>query len=213
MGDALSEFARAAAALDGVVRTSIGPHGAQKIVTSATGRVLVTKNGSAMLNALSAESPPMRVLLDAARAHGAARGDGTISFVVMLAEALRRIDACVRARSLGEPSRVRLVRALSQVALRWLPDEALPLLRREAEADAVGPASAACPPAPASADGGAREAARAIAASTLRGQFSEAMCAVLGRMVADSWARCGGCAGLAPAELPVFGVAGAPLDR
>ncbi|KAJ1630766.1 hypothetical protein T492DRAFT_592575, partial [Pavlovales sp. CCMP2436] len=89
MGDALGELAQAAAALEGVVRSSIGPHGAQKIVTSATGRVLVTKNGSAMLTALTADSPPMRVLLDAARAHGAACGDGTISFVIMLAEALR----------------------------------------------------------------------------------------------------------------------------
>lgn len=208
--DALGRFAAAAAALEGVVRTSLGPHGAHKVLTSAAGRVLVTKSGGAMLDAVGAAgSAPMRVVLDAARAHGRACGDGTASFVLMLAEALRRIDACVRAAALGAATRPRLVGALARVAARWLPERALPALRGEAGARAGAEAGTA----PGAALACTREAARALLATALSGQFGEAACAQLARMVAEAWARSGGGEGGAPAALPLVGVPGAPLEQ
>ena len=129
-GPPLAAFARAATWLDGLLRGSLGPHGAHKVLTSATGRVLVTKHGGAVLDALDARGSRARALvLSAARAHARAYGDGSIGFVLMLAEALRRIDACIAAGALGGATRARLTRALEHVVARWLPDVALPTMR------------------------------------------------------------------------------------
>lgn len=207
---ALQDFASAAGALEGVVRTSIGPHGAQKIITSATGRVLVTKSGSAMLDAIEASSSaPMRVVLGAARTHGQMHGDGTASFVLMLAEALRRIDACLSSAALGEASRPRLVGALTHVAARWLPERALRELRNNVEAEAGDEASSQ----PGAGLAHTREKVRALLVTAFAGHFGGAFCALLARMIAECWVRSGGGTGLAPAELPVFGMPGAPLEK
>jgi chaperonin GroEL (HSP60 family) len=204
MDDALGAFAQAAAVLEGVVGTSIGPHGAHKVITSATGKVLVTKSGAAILDALSADTPAMLVLLEAARRHGRAHGDGTISFVLMVAEALRQLDACVRACALGAPTRARLARALAHAASCWLPTVAFPALRREAAAAADGDQTTLRPP---------RELACALVATALAGELGASASAQLGSLLAECWARSGGASGRAPAELPLASVAGAALER
>lgn len=56
----LGRLAQEAAALAGVVRGSLGPHGGQVLLTRPTGEVLLSRDGRRVLEALNVDSPTAR---------------------------------------------------------------------------------------------------------------------------------------------------------
>ncbi|KAL1520803.1 hypothetical protein AB1Y20_022365 [Prymnesium parvum] len=105
-------------ALARVVRSAYGPRPREKLLISATNRVLITSSGASILASLVSDHPVTRWLLDTVAAHVAHAGDGATSFVLLLHYVLDEADALLRGRA---ASRIRLVRAVD-----WLRKDALP---------------------------------------------------------------------------------------
>ncbi|CAM4579958.1 unnamed protein product [Leuciscus chuanchicus] len=87
----LEECVCVLAALECVVRRCLGPDGGSVLFTRDTGETLVSRHGQRLLCALHLEHPMARMVLDCMCAHAKATGDGTKSFILLLAALLRGI--------------------------------------------------------------------------------------------------------------------------
>lgn len=125
----LDSAVSAAASLESLVSTSLGPHGREKVITSATGRVLVTRSGASMLRALGVTHVHGRLLVDTALAASDTHGEGASTLILIAGELLRQVCSCVETSALGRQTRGRLVRALARVLLHWLPTAMVPGVR------------------------------------------------------------------------------------
>ncbi|XP_077049866.1 BBSome complex assembly protein BBS10 [Siphateles boraxobius] len=88
----LEECVCVLAALECVVRRCLGPDGGSVLFTRDTGETLVSRHGQRLLCALHLEHPMARMVLDCMCAHAKATGDGTKSFILLLAALLRGIQ-------------------------------------------------------------------------------------------------------------------------
>lgn len=73
----------AAKAVADCVRTSLGPKGMDKMITSANGEVVITNDGATILNKMDVLHPAAKMLVDLSRAQDVEAGDGTTSVVVL----------------------------------------------------------------------------------------------------------------------------------
>jgi T-complex protein 1 subunit delta len=73
----------AAKAVADCIRTSLGPKGMDKMITSSTGEVLITNDGATILRQMEVAHPAARMLVDVSRAQDVEAGDGTTSVVVL----------------------------------------------------------------------------------------------------------------------------------
>ncbi|SEH49786.1 Chaperonin GroEL (HSP60 family) [Halopenitus malekzadehii] len=89
--EALTHNVSAAAALADVVRTTLGPVSRDKMVVS-NGEVLVTNDGSHIVDRLDVEAPAARIVADLARAQGVDLGDGATSAIVLAGALLREAE-------------------------------------------------------------------------------------------------------------------------
>ncbi|KAH0470376.1 hypothetical protein IEQ34_000099 [Dendrobium chrysotoxum] len=80
----------AARAVADAVRTSLGPKGMDKMISSATGEVIITNDGATILNKMEVLQPAAKMLVDLSRSQDAAAGDGTTTVVVLAGSLLRR---------------------------------------------------------------------------------------------------------------------------
>ena len=78
-----------------LVRSTIGPFGANKIVVQADGSVSVAASAAAVLESIRFEDPLMSMLGDAAAGFDEAHGDGVATFVALTGALLRRADGLV----------------------------------------------------------------------------------------------------------------------
>ncbi|SDY57626.1 thermosome subunit beta [Halopenitus persicus] len=92
--DALTHNVSAGAALADVVRTTLGPAGNDKMVVG-DGEVLVTNDGSHIVDQLDVEAPAARIVADLARAQGGALGDGATSAIVLAGALLREAEPLI----------------------------------------------------------------------------------------------------------------------
>ncbi|ERG97790.1 MAG: chaperonin GroEL (HSP60 family), partial [Haloquadratum sp. J07HQX50] len=90
---------RAATALSGVIRTTLGPNGMDKMVIGEKGTVIITNDGSSIINWMDIDHPVGRLLKDVAVAQDDSVGDGATTAVV-LAGALLSEAAALRADGL-----------------------------------------------------------------------------------------------------------------
>ncbi|XP_067275733.1 Bardet-Biedl syndrome 10 protein [Pseudorasbora parva] len=88
----LEECVSVLGALECVVRRCLGPDGGSVLLTRDTGETLITRHGQRVLCALQLEHPVARMVLDCMCAHAKATGDGTKSFILLLAALLRGIQ-------------------------------------------------------------------------------------------------------------------------
>ncbi|XP_073707056.1 Bardet-Biedl syndrome 10 protein [Garra rufa] len=79
-------------ALECVVRRCLGPDGGSVLFTRDTGETLITRHGQRLLSTLHLQHPMARMVLDCVCAHAKATGDGTKSFILLLAALLRGIQ-------------------------------------------------------------------------------------------------------------------------
>ncbi|KAM7002989.1 BBSome complex assembly protein BBS10 isoform 2-T2 [Tautogolabrus adspersus] len=77
--------------LESVVLSSFGPEGGQVLFTRDTGQVMLSRSGTKILTALRLEHPLARMIVASVLNHSTVTGDGSKTFILLLASLLRMI--------------------------------------------------------------------------------------------------------------------------
>lgn len=80
----------AAKAVADAVRTSLGPRGMDKMVTSPNGEVLITNDGATILQKMTVTQPAAKMLVELSKSQDVVAGDGTTSVVVICGALLKK---------------------------------------------------------------------------------------------------------------------------
>ncbi|CDJ55995.1 TCP-1/cpn60 family chaperonin, putative [Eimeria maxima] len=87
--DVRSANVAAVMAVANVLRSSLGPHGLDKMLVDDIGEVTVTNDGATILKQLEVQHPAAKVLVDLSDMQDREVGDGTTSVVLIASELLR----------------------------------------------------------------------------------------------------------------------------
>jgi thermosome len=90
--DALRMNITAAKVLAGIVRTTLGPKGMDKMLVSSLGDVTVTNDGATIMREMEINQPAARMLVETAKKQEEIVGDGTTSVVVIAGELLAKAE-------------------------------------------------------------------------------------------------------------------------
>ena len=90
--DALTALAGDANAVCGIVRSTLGPFGATKLVVDGHGNVTATDSGSIVLEELDVENPAVTTFRRAATGFGRRHGDGATTLVTLVGGLLDEAD-------------------------------------------------------------------------------------------------------------------------
>ena len=90
--DALRMNITAAKVLSGIVRTTLGPKGMDKMLVNSLGDVTVTNDGATIMREMEINQPAARMLVETAKKQEDIVGDGTTSVVVIAGELLAKAD-------------------------------------------------------------------------------------------------------------------------
>ncbi|KAL6106812.1 bbs10 [Pungitius sinensis] len=77
--------------LESVVCRSFGPEGGQVLFTQDTGQAMLSRSGARILTALRLEHPLARMVVECALKHSTKTGDGSKTFIILMASLLRII--------------------------------------------------------------------------------------------------------------------------
>ncbi|XP_044050596.1 Bardet-Biedl syndrome 10 protein [Siniperca chuatsi] len=77
--------------LESVVLRSFGPEGGQVLFTRDTGQAMLSRSGTRILTALRLEHPLARMVVECVLKHSTITGDGSKTFILLLASILRMI--------------------------------------------------------------------------------------------------------------------------
>ncbi|KAF3854768.1 hypothetical protein F7725_022823 [Dissostichus mawsoni] len=77
--------------LESVVLRSFGPEGGQVLFTRDTGQAMLSRSGARILTALRLEHPLARMVVECVLKHSTVTGDGSKTFILLLASLLRMI--------------------------------------------------------------------------------------------------------------------------
>ncbi len=88
--DALSMNIAAAKAVAGIVRTTIGPKGMDKMLVNVMGDITLTNDGATILEEMEIEHPTARMIVEVAKTQEKMAGDGTTSAVIMAGALLEK---------------------------------------------------------------------------------------------------------------------------
>ncbi|XP_034444214.1 Bardet-Biedl syndrome 10 protein isoform X3 [Hippoglossus hippoglossus] len=78
-------------ALEATVLRSFGPEGGQVLFTRDTGQAMLSRSGTRILKALRLEYPLARMVVECVWKHSSSTGDGSKTFILLLASLLRMI--------------------------------------------------------------------------------------------------------------------------
>ncbi|KAM7414500.1 hypothetical protein PAMA_019356 [Pampus argenteus] len=87
----LKHVLQAVCALEAVVLRCFGPEGGQVLFTRDTGQVMLSRSGTCILTALQLEQPLARMVVECVWKHSTKTGDGSKTFIILLATILRMI--------------------------------------------------------------------------------------------------------------------------
>ncbi|XP_067830210.1 Bardet-Biedl syndrome 10 protein [Heptranchias perlo] len=79
--------------LENIVARCFGPDAGQVLFVRACGEILITRDGSWILQSLLLEHPAARLMVQCVLAHCSSTGDGAKSFILLLAALLRGVQA------------------------------------------------------------------------------------------------------------------------
>jgi thermosome len=82
----------AAKALAGIVRTTLGPKGMDKMLVDGMGDIVVTNDGVTILREMDIEHPAAKMLVEVAKTQEDQVGDGTTTAVIIAGELLRKAE-------------------------------------------------------------------------------------------------------------------------
>merc|ERR1719336_2554993 len=77
------------------VRTSLGPKGMDKMITSSTGDVVITNDGATILQRMEVIHPAAKMLVELSRSQDVEAGDGTTSVVVLCGALLEKSEELI----------------------------------------------------------------------------------------------------------------------
>ncbi|KDP46998.1 hypothetical protein JCGZ_02434 [Jatropha curcas] len=80
----------AARAVADAVRTSLGPKGMDKMISTASGEVIITNDGATILNKMEVLQPAAKMLVELSKSQDSAAGDGTTTVVVIAGALLKQ---------------------------------------------------------------------------------------------------------------------------
>ncbi|KAJ6687353.1 CHAPERONIN [Salix koriyanagi] len=81
---------KSACAVADAVRTSLGPKGMDKMISTANGEVIITNDGATILNKMEVLQPAAKMLVELSKSQDAAAGDGTTTVVVIAGSLLKQ---------------------------------------------------------------------------------------------------------------------------
>jgi len=87
---------RAATMIASVVRTSLGPHGMDKMLVSYEGVITITNDGATMLKEMQVQHPAAKILIELSKATDTVVGDGTTSAVVLAGAILEEAEELLK---------------------------------------------------------------------------------------------------------------------
>ena len=90
--DALRMNITAAKVLAGIVRTTLGPKGMDKMLVSGMGDITITNDGATIMREMNIAQPAARMLVETAKKQEEIVGDGTTSVVVIAGELLAKAE-------------------------------------------------------------------------------------------------------------------------
>ena len=90
--DALRMNITAAKVLAGIVRTTLGPKGMDKMLVNSLGDITVTNDGATIMSEMDIAQPAARMLVETAKKQEEIVGDGTTSVVVIAGELLAKAE-------------------------------------------------------------------------------------------------------------------------
>src|SRR5205807_9399466 len=76
-------------AVAGVVKTTLGPKGMDKMLVSELGDIVITNDGATILEEMNVEHPIARIMVEIAKTQDKEVGDGTTTAVIMAGELLK----------------------------------------------------------------------------------------------------------------------------
>ncbi|KAG5229820.1 T-complex protein [Salix suchowensis] len=120
---------KSACAVADAVRTSLGPKGMDKMISTANGEVIITNDGATILNKMEVLQPAAKMLVELSKSQDAAAGDGTTTVVVIAGSLLKQcltllssgIHPTVISDSLHKAS-IKAVDVLTAMAVPWPRD-------------------------------------------------------------------------------------------
>ncbi|KAM4553332.1 BBSome complex assembly protein BBS10 [Fundulus diaphanus] len=89
----LEHVLQSVSALESIILRSFGPEGGQVLFARDTGQVMLSRSGERILTALRLEHPLARMVVECVWKHSTITGDGSKTFVLLLASLLRMIRA------------------------------------------------------------------------------------------------------------------------
>ena len=78
----------AAKAVSDVVRTTLGPRSMLKMILDASGGIVITNDGNAILREIDVTHPAAKSMIELARSQDEEVGDGTTSVIILAGEIL-----------------------------------------------------------------------------------------------------------------------------
>ena len=93
--DALRMNITASKVLSGIVRTTLGPKGMDKMLINSLGDITVTNDGATIMREMEINQPAARMLVEIAKKQEEIVGDGTTSVVVIAGELLAKAEELI----------------------------------------------------------------------------------------------------------------------
>src|SRR5690606_17914650 len=78
--------------LAGIVRTTLGPKGMDKMLVDSMGDIVVTNDGVTILREMDIEHPAAKMLVEVAKTQEDEAGDGTTTAVIIAGELLQKAE-------------------------------------------------------------------------------------------------------------------------
>jgi len=75
-----------------VIRTSLGPKGMDKLITSSSGEVVISNDGATILNKMEVAHPAAKMLVEVSKSQDIEAGDGTTSVVILAGSMLEKCE-------------------------------------------------------------------------------------------------------------------------
>ncbi|WP_340818650.1 thermosome subunit alpha [Methanolobus sp. WCC4] len=93
--DALSMNIASAQAVAGIVKTTLGPKGMDKMMVNIMGDITLTNDGATILEEMEIEHPTARMIVEVAKTQEKVAGDGTTSAVVLAGALLEKAQKLI----------------------------------------------------------------------------------------------------------------------
>lgn len=130
--DALSMNIASAKAVAGIIRTTLGPKGMDKMLVNIMGDITLTNDGATILEEMEIEHPTAKMIVEVANTQEKIAGDGTTSAVVMAGALLEKAQKLIES-GIHPTVLVKGYTMASEKALKVLNDYAVTVEKTDRE--------------------------------------------------------------------------------